>query len=76
MNPGITEEAGLTARTLVEAFKSTPAMLAIVVFNIVFMGVVAYSSYNNHARWENESTRWSKLVEITMGHCIARPSTD
>lgn len=47
MNPTVPEEAGMTARSLVEAFKANPGMLALVVFNLIFVIVVFYVSQQN-----------------------------
>jgi len=62
MNPGISQEAGETARTLVEAFKSTPAMLALVLFNLAFMGMVVYIQHTN-------GDRWHELLQTTLKQC-------
>jgi hypothetical protein len=35
MNPGVTEEASKTAQTVVEALKTTPALLALVIFRVM-----------------------------------------
>jgi len=52
MNSGVSHEAGETARTLVEALKSTPAILALVLFNILFMASVVYIQHENGKRWQ------------------------
>ena len=62
MSSGIGHEVGETARTVVEALKTTPATLALVIFNLLFMGVVTYISYINSERWE-------KLFELTLKQC-------
>ena len=62
MSPDIGHEAGETARTVVEALKSTPAILALVIFNLVFMGIVAYIQHTNGARWQD-------LLELTLKQC-------
>lgn len=62
MNPGVTEEAGETARTVVAALKSTPAILALVIFNIMFMGVVVYVQHTN-------GERWHELLQTTLKLC-------
>jgi len=51
--PGIGHEAGETARTVVEAMKSTPAVLALVIFNLLFMGAVVYIQHSNGERWQS-----------------------
>jgi len=62
MNPGISEEVGHTARTIVESFKSAPAVLALVLFNLAFIGVVAYIQHANGERWQ-------ALLETTLKQC-------
>jgi len=50
--PDIGHEVGETARTVVEAMKSTPATLALVIFNLLFMGAVVYIQHTNGGRWQ------------------------
>jgi hypothetical protein len=57
MNATIPEEAAVTTRTLIEAFKQNPGMLALVVFNLIFIGVVFYIS---------QATREANNKLITM----------
>ena len=47
---------------MVEALKSTPAVLALVLFNLMFMGVVTYVQYTNGERWE-------KIFESVLKQC-------
>jgi len=62
MTPGVGHEAGETARTVVEAMKSTPAILALVIFNLLFMGMVAYIQHSNGERWQ-------ELLKTTLQQC-------
>jgi len=62
MNPGVGHEAGETARTVVEAMKSTPAILALVIFNLLFMGAVVYIQHSN-------GERWHQLMTLTLQQC-------
>jgi len=62
MNPGVTEEAGETARTVVAALKSTPGILSLVIFNVLFMGVVVYIQHTN-------GERWHALLDTTLKLC-------
>jgi len=62
MTPGVGEEAGKTARSLVEALKSTPATLALVVFNLCFIAVVAWIQHEN-------GNRWHELMSLTLQQC-------
>ena len=65
MNSGVGHEAGETARTVVEALKSTPAILALVVFNLLFIGVVAWTQHSNGERWQ-------ALLETTLKQCAPK----
>lgn len=42
MNPGITEEAGSAARSAIDALKSTPVVLALVIFNVLYLSLGAW----------------------------------
>lgn len=44
MNPGPIEEGGKIATALVESLKAQPAVLAILVFNLILMGLVYFST--------------------------------
>jgi len=52
MNPGVSEEASKVAVGVTEALKSTPAILAIVIFNVLFMGLIAWATHEQGQRWE------------------------
>lgn len=52
MNPGPVEEAGKVAATTVEALKQTPLMLALVIFNIIFIVGVYFSNQNERSSTE------------------------
>jgi hypothetical protein len=56
------EEVAKIAATTVEALKSTPAILALVIFNLLFMGAVVYIQKSN-------SDRWQTIVELVVKQC-------
>jgi hypothetical protein len=58
----IPHEAGETARKLITALP--PAVLALVLLNLAFMGVVTYVQHTNGERWQ-------ALVELTLKQCGA-----
>jgi hypothetical protein len=68
MNPGLSEEVGKAATATVSALSSTPAVLALVVFNVMFMILMAYVAIKSGERWDREVQRWSDLV----GHCTLK----
>jgi hypothetical protein len=61
---GIAEEASKVAATTVEALKSTPVVLALVVFNLLFVGAMIYMAIKTGDRWEHEIERWADLVKL------------
>ena len=64
----ITEQAGKAAQSTVEALKSTPVVLALVVFNVLFMGAMVFVSVKSSERWDKEVQRWADLV----AHCTLK----
>jgi len=56
------EEAGKVASTTVTALASTPAVLALVIFNLMFMAMSVYVVMKSTERWNAEIDRWEKLV--------------
>lgn len=61
MNPGVTEEAGKTARSVVEGLKSTPLVLALILMNLIFIGFLVWLlneiSSNNRAQIKQNETQ-------------------
>lgn len=68
MNP-VGEEISKVANTAVEALKQTPMVLALVIFNIMFMVMVGYVSLKSGARWDAETERLHELVTKVMASC-------
>ena len=62
MNPGIVDEVGQTARATVTALQSTPVVLGVLLFNVMFMALVGWSGYENGKRWERLLTASLKCV--------------
>lgn len=52
MNPGVAEEASKAAQSTIEALKSTPVVLALVIFNVLFMVLMAWTTRDAAERWE------------------------
>lgn len=59
---GPVEAASQTAQTVVEALKSTPLVLAIVIFNILYMVLTGFAVHESGARWE-------RLLEVAFHSC-------
>ena len=58
MTPGITEETGQTVRTLFDTLKQSPGTLALVIFNVLFLGFVWWSTI--------EERKWREHVVELM----------
>lgn len=52
MNPGAAEEAGKVATGLIDSLRSTPLVLALIVFNAIFIAGVYFSVRNERASTE------------------------
>lgn len=63
MNPGVTEEAGKAVVSTVDALKSTPVILGVLIFNLGMMIFVGYLEHMNGERWE-------RTVERTINYCV------
>jgi hypothetical protein len=69
MNPGATEEAGSTARTLITSLSSTPVVLALVVFNVLYMAFGFYTQVEQGKRYTEATGTWERMVERAMAYC-------
>ena len=56
MNPGVSEEAGKTARGLIDALKEQPSMLALVFANMMMLIFLFYMQHSNLKAWEQVNT--------------------
>jgi hypothetical protein len=63
MNPGVSEDVSKVAIGTVDALKSTPVILGVLLFNFAFMAFVAYFEHTNGERWE-------RTVQRTINYCI------
>ena len=67
MNPSLSDNAAQVASTTISALKETPAMLTLVIFNLLFIGVLAFFAVRNNAAWSEETERLHSLVAKCMG---------
>jgi hypothetical protein len=72
MNPGVTEETGSTARTLITSLSSTPVILALVVFNVLYMAGSFYTQIKQGERFSENQSQWERMVELAMKNCPPR----
>lgn len=55
MNPGVSDEAGQTARSLIDAMKSQPALLAMILANICLL-VFMFYAFRSSAEYRDKLT--------------------
>jgi hypothetical protein len=75
MSPGITEEAGGTARTLIQSLASTPLVLALVVFNIIYIAMTTYLQIKQGERFTENQATWERMSERALTACAPKGST-
>jgi hypothetical protein len=69
MNAGITEEAGSTARSLIGSLASTPVILALVVFNLFYIGATTWLQIKQSERFADNQALWERVVDKAMTYC-------
>ena len=69
MNSGVVEEGGQTARTLVQSLASTPVILALVVFNLFYIGMTTYLQIKQSERFTANQEIWERMTEKAMTVC-------
>jgi hypothetical protein len=73
VNAGVTEEVGKAASSTIEALKSTPVVLALVIFNVLYMAGSFYSQTRQWETYDRGAERWKGIVETAMKHCAQQP---
>ena len=69
MNPGPIEEAGQTTRSLISSLSSTPMILAVLVFNLVYVAATAWIFVQRVQVEQKSEERWERLVESAFKAC-------
>jgi len=59
MNPGIVEETGQTARSVIDALKSQPMTITMILSNLLLLGFIWYSQVENNRAWSEENVQRS-----------------
>ena len=72
MNPGITEETGQTARSLVSSLATTPMILALVVFNLFYIGMTTFLQIKQAERFTDNQHIWQQMTEKALTFCQDR----
>jgi hypothetical protein len=69
MSPGPVEEVGTTARVLVSSLASTPVVLALVVFNLFYIGTTTWLQIKQSERFTDSQATWERLVDKALTAC-------
>jgi len=72
MNPGPVEEAGSTARQLIAGLATTPMILALVVFNLFYIGFSSWLQHEQGKRFTENQATWERLTEKLLTLCQER----
>jgi hypothetical protein len=72
MNPGPIEEAGSTARQLITGLATTPMILALVVFNLFYIGFSTWLQHEQGKRFTENQATWERLTEKLLTLCQER----
>jgi hypothetical protein len=70
---GTVEEAGGTARTLIQSLASTPMILALVVFNLFYIGMTTWLQIKQSDRFTQNQEIWERMTEKAMAFCPSNP---
>ena len=73
MSPGAVDTAGQVAGSAIDALKSTPVVLALVIFNVLYMVGTFYTNIKEGERYDKAADRWKGVVETTMKYCPQQP---
>jgi hypothetical protein len=69
MNPGPIEEAGKAAGSAIDALKSTPVILALVIFNVLYMAGGFYTQVRQTEIYSTAAERWKSMTEMALNMC-------
>ena len=76
MNPGgPVEETGATARALVSSLASTPVILALVVFNLFYIGMTTFLQIKQSERFTDNQHIWQQMTEKALALCAPTTKT-
>jgi len=73
MNPGAIEETGKTVRSLIGSMSTAPMVLAVLIFNLVYIVLTGYIFIQRSGFVDRSEQRWEKLVEMALRACPLPP---
>ena len=76
MNPGVVEEGGKVATGVIEALKSQPIALALIVMNIIFVGAVGLGAHALNIRTTQRYQAQDELIHKLIAQCLTKSELD
>lgn len=73
MNPGAIETTGQVAGSAIDALKSTPVVLALVIFNVLYMLGGFYAQIRQGEQHDKAAERWKSVADTAMKYCVQQP---
>jgi len=78
MNPGVSEEAGQTARSFIDVFRGNAAMLALIAANVAMMVFTFYALLRAGEMRDNnfkEQMAYQRHVDELLSRCVVPAPT-
>ena len=73
MNPGAIETTGQVAGSAIDALKQTPVVLALVIFNVLYMAGTFWTQTKQSDTYDRAAERWKSIYETALRACPAPP---
>jgi hypothetical protein len=73
MNPGPAEEAGKVATAAVTALSGTPWILALLIFNLTFLGLLAWVGRDTRQHYDNLNKSLLENQARILENCRPHP---
>jgi len=69
MNPGAVEEGAEVAKTVIGALKGEPISLALIIMNVIFVGVMGFGAYALNIRTTARYEAQDQLIHKLLDQC-------
>lgn len=76
MSPGIVAETGQTVRQLISSMATAPMVLAVLIFNLVYIVLTGWIFIQRSHFVDSSEARWEKLVELALRACPTSSGKD
>jgi hypothetical protein len=66
MMTGPVDAATDVAKSVTSALQAAPVVLALVIFNLLFIGAIVYLSIHSDNQWAAETERWATIAQSCL----------